>query len=210
MKEKEIAEVLRNKYHPVAVLLHGSRAVGEERQHSDWDIIMLFDDVPRKGYREQIEGEDVEWRAYKVPTEDDSIIDTFDLHLQFAKVLWEANGEGTALLQRASAFYAKGAQLSEDDIRRAKQFIEHKLRGMEDDIENPSMFLRHLGVFFNNAVNLWFEVLHNKYSKPFYLAISEIKEQDPQYAEQLDALSSKAPNQEKIEAGRWIIHKLFP
>ena len=87
-QEQKIVAVLKEKYNPVAIFLHGSRAVGKERVHSDWDIVMLFTgDIPRKGYREEIEGEDVEWKAFNVPAEESSIHEVFDVYLQFAKVL---------------------------------------------------------------------------------------------------------------------------
>ena len=209
-KAEKIVEVLKEKYNPVAILLHGSRAVGKERPHSDWDILMLFNgDIPRRGYRESIDEEDIEWKAFKIPTATDSIVDIFGIYLRFAKVLWEEGSAGSTLLEKASATYAKGPQLSQDDIRREKHFLEHKLLGMQDDVDTPYMFLRHLGVFFSHSVNIWFEVLHNEFPKPFYLAIPEIKERDPEYSKHLYILPSNASNQEKIDAARWIVQKLF-
>ena len=35
--ENALTDILRRKYSPTAVLLHGSRAVGKERDNSDWD-----------------------------------------------------------------------------------------------------------------------------------------------------------------------------
>ena len=88
-KQQKIVEILREKYNPIAILLHGSRAVGKARSHSDWDIIMIIrDQIPRRQYRESIDGEDVEWKAFNIPKENDSIIDIFEVYLQFAKVLW--------------------------------------------------------------------------------------------------------------------------
>lgn len=209
-KVEKIVEVLKAKYHPVAILLHGSRAVGKERPHSDWDILMLFDgNVPRRGYREIIDGEDIEWKAFKIPAATDSIIGIFDMNLQFARMLWEENTAGSVLLEKASVAYSRGPQLSPDDIRREKQFLDHKLFGMIDDINTPYMFLRHLGVFFNRVSNLWFEILHNEFPKPFYIAIPEIRERDAEYSQHLEVLYSSTTSREKVDAGRWIVQKLF-
>ena len=209
-KAEKIANILKEKYGPVAILLHGSRAVGKERAHSDWDILMLFDgDIPRRGYRESIEDEDVEWKAFKIPAAADSMVDIFGMYLQFAKVLWEEDGAGSVILENASAAYSKGPQLSPDDIRCEKKFLMHKLLGMQDDVDTPHMFLRHLGVFFSRASNLWFEVLHNEFSRRFYLAIPEIKARDPEYGEHLNVLPSNSSNEEKIEAAGWIVQSLF-
>lgn len=210
-KAKRISQALRDKYESIAILLHGSRAVGKERKHSDWDIIMLFEEeISRRSYREKIVGEDVEWTAFMFPIQKIDFLETFGVYLQFAKVLWERDQGGTDLLELASEVYSKGPNLSEDDIRREKQFLEHKLLGMQDDMNTPYMFLRHLGVFFNRASNLWFEILHNKFPKPFYLAIPEIKQQDPEYARHLIVLASnQASNQEKIKFGEHIMTMLF-
>lgn len=205
-----IVQTLRDKYNPVAILLHGSRAVGKERPHSDWDVIMLFEgEIPRRGYREEIGGHDVEWKAISIPVEDEKIVDTFDVYLQFAKVLWEADSKGTDTLEKALKVYAKGPNLSDDDVRKWKQFLEHKLLGMIDDINSPYMFFRHLSVFFNRASNMWFEIIHNEFSKPFYLAIPDMQARDPEFSKLLEILPSNASNEEKVEAGKKILEKLF-
>lgn len=207
-KEQKIVEYLKNKYHPVGIILHGSRAVGKERAHSDWDIILLFREAPsRMKYREEVEGEDVEWKGYVLPIKNEEIILRCGAYLQFAQVLWEEDGEGTDLTHRASVEYAKGPRLSNEEKEGELLFLRHKFLGMQDNEEVSYMFLRHLSVFFNRASNLWFEILHNEFSKPFYLAIPEIKERDPEYCRHLKILSSNIANSEKIIAAERILEK---
>lgn len=209
--EGKIVEYLKEKYKPVAMLLHGSRAIGKERLHSDWDIFMLFEDsVPKKSNREEVDGEDVEWKAFSLPVINEQIVDKFDANLQFAKVLWEKGGDGTDLLNRAKVEYAKGPNLSDEDLRRIGQFLAHKLNGMEDYLGDQFMFARHLSVFFSRAAVLWFEILHNEFSKPYYLAMPIIKEKDPEYFKQLEILTAiNVSNEDKIKVGRQIYQKLF-
>jgi len=73
----------------------------EKRGNIAIGILLCFLKVhlPKKGSREKIENEDVELKSYTLPVE--SILDTCDIILQFAKVLWEKDGEGTELLERA-------------------------------------------------------------------------------------------------------------
>ncbi len=40
MKEKLI-EFIKEKYKPVAIVLHGSRVNGYSREHSDWDFVIF-------------------------------------------------------------------------------------------------------------------------------------------------------------------------
>src|SRR3989338_6636415 len=122
--KEQIVSFLKDKYHPIAILLHGSRSVNKERPHSDLDIIMLFDkEVSMKGYREEVNGADVEWKASTLPIKDNEIISTFDVCLQFEKILGEANGEGSDLLRRAQVEYEKGPKpYTQDETKREKQF----------------------------------------------------------------------------------------
>src|SRR3989344_9589319 len=101
-KEKEIANELREKYKPRAIVLHGSRAIGKARPRSDWDVFLLFSGkIPKNMNREVVAGEDVEWKAVLLPVEDAHIQDTFGIQLQYARVLLEESGEGTELIARA-------------------------------------------------------------------------------------------------------------
>jgi predicted nucleotidyltransferase len=205
-----IAWGLRSKYSPTAVILHGSRAVGMNRPHSDWDILLLFTEKPEIALnREEIAGEDVEWEAVKIPVAENAILGTVGVELQFGKVLWEDESRaGTRLLEQAAAFYAKGVQLTEGDRAKYKQYLCHKVAGMEDDIATPYMFLRHQYAFFLRASNWWFEV-NGQYSKPFYMAMPIIRERDPEYHELLLTVSAAGSNETKIAAARRLVARLF-
>ena len=205
-----IAWQLRNKYSPTAVILHGSRAVGMNRPHSDWDILLLFTEqrAIARG-REEIAGEDVEWEAVKVPVAEHAILASVGVKLQFGKVLWEAEARaGTRLQEQAAAFYAKGVQLTEADRAKYKQFLSHKVAGMEDDVASPYMFLRHQYAFFLGASNGWFEV-NGQYPKPFYMAMPIIRERDPEYHELLLTVSAAGSNETKVAAARRLLSRLF-
>ncbi|MBC7938979.1 MAG: hypothetical protein H7Z19_04320 [Chitinophagaceae bacterium] len=113
------------------------------------------------------------------------------------------------LLEQAAAFYSKGVQLTEADTVKYKQYLRHKVSGMEDDIATPYMFLRHQYAFFLRACNWWFEV-NGEYPKPFYVAMPVIREREPEYCELLLTVSAADSNEAKIAAARRLISKLFP
>ena len=47
LTEEKLVEYLVAKYDPLAIILHGSRASGTNRPHSDWDLVLLVDkDTP--------------------------------------------------------------------------------------------------------------------------------------------------------------------
>ena len=180
------------------------------RPHSDWDVLLLFSEKPELTLnREEIAGQDVEWKAVTVPVAEDAILSTIGVELQFGKVLWEDESRaGSHLLEQAAAFYAKGVQVTEGDRAKYKQYLCHKIAGMEDDIATPYMFLRHQYMFFLRASNWWFE-MNGQYPKPFYMAMPVIRERDPEYHDLLLTVSASEPNQTKIAAARRIISRLF-
>ena len=188
----EIARQLRREYGPTAVILHGSRAAGMNRSRSDWDILLLFSRKPRMSInREEIAGEDVEWKAVVTPVAEDALLGAVGVELQFGRVLWEDEAcAGTRLLEQAAAFYAKGVQVTEADRAKYEQF------------------LRHQYAFFLRASNWWFE-LQGQYPKPFYMAMPIIRERDPEYHELLLTVSAAGPNHTKIAAARRLVSKLF-
>ena len=210
--QEQIIDFLRQKYNPIAILLHGSRAVGKARPHSDWDILMLFDGpVPRKGYREEIAGSDVEWKAYMLPILSESIVDVFDVYLQFAVVLWERNGEGSDLLNRAKAEYAKGPKpYTEDETSREKQYFAHKVLGLEDDKETQYLFFRHQCVLRTLALRLWFEFRNKKFSQPLYLSMPLIQKEDPEFYNHLVSFTAQdTTSDQKIGDAKWMFSRLF-
>lgn len=210
-KATEIVEYLKTAYGPEAIILHGSRSIGKERLHSDWDILMLFNSEPsKKSNREDVYGEDVEWKAFVLPVSQSAILDDFGVVLQNAKVLWEKDNEGSELLELAQSEYSKGAQLTPEDHTRYRQFLVHKLHSLEDDRDTPYMFLRHLGEFFSRATNWWFEILHDEHRKPFYIALPTIQERDSEYYRLLMILCGDGSKNEKIEAAQAVVKKLFP
>ncbi len=177
-----IVQHLREKYGPVAVILHGSRAVGYERPHSDWDLFLLFLDDPKSSVdRLEIDGQDVEWQGLRVPVPESEFLRLCGVQLQFAQILWEDDSRaGTSLLSLASAFYAKGIQLTDAQRATYKQYLTHKANGMEDDIDTPYLFLRHQHIFLERASNWWFE-LRGEFRKPLYVAMPTIQRRDPEY-----------------------------
>lgn len=205
-----IVEQLRREYRPVAVVLHGSRAIGMSRPRSDWDILLLFTEKPQLAMnREEIAGEDVEWTAIRVPLADTEILKIVGTELQFGKVLWQESDSGSRLLDQSAKLYAKGVRLSDAEKARYKQFLRHKVASMEDDAATPYMFLRHQYTFFLRASNWWFEI-NGEYPKPFYIAMPSIYDRDRDYHDLLLTLCEAGSNESKIAAAHRIVTKLFP
>lgn len=173
---------------------------------------MLFgSDVPRKGYREEIEGEDVEWKAFIVPKEKSLIYEVFDVYLQFAKVLWEDGDVGTKLLERAKEEYSRGSKPhTDDEARREKQYFHHKIQGLIDDQDTQYLFFRHLCVLRTQSMRLWFELLNSKFSQLLYLAMPLIQKEDPDFYKNLVSFTaSDTSPAEKIKNAEVMFERFF-
>jgi predicted nucleotidyltransferase len=209
-KEQQICQILREKYNPLAIVLHGSRALHKNRPHSNWDILLLFKDASAAAAEwEKIAGEDVELNRCSSEVMDENFKDSFGVMLQFARVLWEQDSIGTKVLEQAKKFYEKGVQISPPRRPIYKIYLTHKVHGMEDDLETPDLFLKHLHTFFTRAVDWWF-LVRGQYGKPFYLAIPHIQAADPEHYALLLNICGDSPKTEKIKACYELAARLFP
>lgn len=73
---------------PVAVLLHGSRAVGREHPESDWDLCVLVEGAREPDWRTQQVGDvSLDLDIVPVTAPDSVIINRFGTSLRSAQVL---------------------------------------------------------------------------------------------------------------------------
>lgn len=72
-QEQKLTQHILEKYKPLAIVLHGSRASGFARERSDWDFIILVD-KETEVEREIIDGANMEVMALKLPFKEQKII----------------------------------------------------------------------------------------------------------------------------------------
>ena len=209
--EEKIIEHLKNKYNPSAIMLHGSRAIGKAREHSDWDFLMLFHELPKPpDFREIVNGQNIEVISLSADISDDGVINEMGTKLQNARLVFDSESNGDRVLKAAKAHYAKGFSWPDTWPNGPKLFMASKIDGMGDYVGEPEIFQKYLGTFYERALNYWYQVLHKKFSQPVYLAVETIKDKDPEYFAHLSALaSSSVTNQEKIDHAQKIHGKLF-
>jgi predicted nucleotidyltransferase len=178
--QDDILNHLKNTYQPDAVILHGSRARGKERSHSDWDIILLYSQQPDvKSGRELYKEQNIEYSVHVLPADD--IFEHFGAKLQGAKVLFEKGDIGTTLLKQANDYYSKGVHWSPEKIADHKLWMEGRINGMRDNVDNPIVFEKYFSDFYSRIFNYWYWILHHQHSEPIYIAEEEIAEKDSVY-----------------------------
>ena len=139
--QEDIVDHLREIYKPDAIILHGSRARGKERASSDWDFIFLYNNpvnTPsgRKVYKDQ----NIEFSSFVLPIAVEDVENEFSTKLQEAKVVYESNGEGTDLLDKANIVYREGVYWSPEKISNHKLWIQGRIDGMRDHVDDDVIF----------------------------------------------------------------------
>jgi len=207
--QNKIIHRLRETYQPDAIILHGSRARGKAREHSDWDFILLNTQPTnvtngRIMYRNQ----NVEYSVHQLPVTD--IVGEFEGKLQGAEVVYENNDEGTALLQQANAIYQQGVHWTVDKVASHKLWVTGRVNGMKDNVDNPVLFNKYYCDFYCRVFNYWYWLLQHKHSQPIYIALEEVKEKDPDYFNLVSTLAHPAtPLAKKVDVAEKIYITLF-
>ena len=179
--EEKIVDYLRETYTPEAIILHGSRASGHEREHSDWDFILLYEreiDWPNNG-RVKVLDENIEFSHHQLPVTD--VMKEFNVKLQNARVVYETRSVGTEVLQNIQATYTEPLAWAAEEKYSHSLWMQGRIDGMADTIEEPLLFEKYAADFYGRITNYWYWAVCDRYPKPIYLALEEIQAADPEY-----------------------------
>jgi hypothetical protein len=81
---------------------------------------------------------------------------------------------------------------------------------MRHHISEPEMFYKYFSDLYSRLTNYWYWIKQHKHSEPIYVAIPEITDRDPKYADLLKKFTS--PNttlKYKVEVAKQIHDHLF-
>ena len=198
---------MREAFNPVGIIIHGSRAVGRERVHSDWDLCLLFTqekELPQNGRLLWFD-QNIEYTCHHVPTID--IEGQFGVKLQFGRVLFEVNQEATKLLGEAQTLYEQplGWGTKKEDHA---LWMRGRIDGMQDTVDQPLIFERYASDFYARITNYWYLSLYDTNPKPIYIALSDIKEKDPEYFYLIETYVH-GTNEEKVVSSEKIYQRCF-
>ncbi len=204
-----IITYLRNEFEPDAIILHGSRARSKERAHSDWDFILIYSEGREKPESGRIlyEGQNIEFVVSSVPVV--SIVDSFDVKLRGAKVVYEIDGIGTTLPDQVNKEYVLGLLWSDDKKAAHKLWIEGRIDGMRDCVGEPLVFYKYFADFYSRVFNYWYWIKKGEYSQPVYIALEDLEKEDPEYLALVDDLLKQESLKIKVEVCEKIKEHLF-
>lgn len=204
-----IVNFLQKEFQPDAIILHGSRARCMERARSDWDFVLLYEEgkpMPTNG-RRLYDGQNIEFVVSSVPVV--SVVDIFDTKLRGAKVVYENSGIATALLDQASKEYEQGLSWNNDKKAAHKLWIEGRIDGMRDCVDQPLLFHKYFADFYGRVFNYWYWIKKNDNSQPIYIALEDLKREDPGYLALVEDLFKQQPLEAKVEVCERIKSHLF-
>ncbi len=205
--QNSIVEYLKENFEPDSIILHGSRARGKERPHSDWDFILLYrQPTSVKNGRLIVDGQNVEYSVAVLPITD--VFGMFDTKLNKAKVVFDTENIATGLIKDATAYYNIGVHWNEEKRNAHKAWLEGRLAGMEDNIDNPLLFQKYFSDFYGRVFNYWYWLVAHQHSEPIYVAVDEIKEKDIEYFNLINKLVC-TDNSNKIHVAEIIVSKLL-
>lgn len=207
MKEK-LVEYLKEKYNPVAIVLHGSRANGNAREHSDWDFI-IFTREKVHAYRDIQFGANFEIKQVILPVTDLWSSLGFLFRKENTEILYDPENIVPQLLDSNEAVLEQGNKFTNEDRAARYSFLMSSLDGMTDYKDNDLAFFRNKADFYDRAVPAWFRFKYEEFRPSDYVALPRIKRDDPEFYELLEMFVTGS-HEESIRSGRRITELLFP
>jgi predicted nucleotidyltransferase len=209
MQEK-ITTYLVEKYHPIAVILHGSRANGNESDTSDWDVMLMVNGGEKINTTFDFEGEIVDVTSFSKDMSAEDFVLTYGAILNNAKILHDIDGVGEKLVVNTQDFSKLPFESTETQINDAKRAMNNVLRRLKSNLNNqPVFFYRLTRDFFPRAYNWWFVYKNKRYSVEPKTGFLLIQKEDPEYYAQLEIIWSNIRNEEKVLAVEKIINNMF-
>jgi predicted nucleotidyltransferase len=205
--EIRIAKYLEEKYHPEAIVLHGSRARGKGKENSDWDLD-VFVTQPQEGGTEIWEGQALDVDVIALPLSEEELIGKGMYNLRNGKILFDLNGAGEEMVRRGTELFANGRNLTGQEIENRRIRLWRVLRRLQGNADSREIFFYHLGEFYSVIIRYWFE-LRNRWSEPIYMAQEIISEEDPDFWNLINVLAGDDAISVKLKAAEDTYLSLF-
>lgn len=207
--EQKLVQYLIKKYNPRAIAIHGSRASGFAREHSDWDFA-IFVDKEIEGDREIVDGQNIEVRVLALPFDENKIGDRWLVVREGnVKVVYDPENILEDIIKKVTTHYNQPLINTEADIIGHKAWYRSQLDGMIDYQNEQEAFFRKLGELYLRTIKYWFNFKRNTYMPQVYLSLPRIEKEDPEYFKLLQILAGNYTNTEKIEAAEKAIVSIW-
>lgn len=181
----EITSYLHTKYHPKAILLHGSRVRGDAFDESDYDLVLISENS------DQVRPEYYERMALDVsgvlPTE--AILKTGQTPIWPCLILFDdGDGLGKRLAQDTEEAFLKGPMpLTKEEIKNRCNFSNRLIQRIQGRGGDPLLRFYYLGDFYQRVLRYWCE-LNQKWTLSAHLILALIAKDDPLFYQDIKDL----------------------
>jgi len=213
--KQEVVQFLKNRYKPKAIILVGSRAVGDFKPKSDWDIYIYAKsfrkETPNQFYKalpQKLKNEDLD--IYKISIND--YPEKMWRDLRNSEILFDSDKLAIKLVNKAQKLYKKGPKkwtkaYAQGRVYKAQRYMK-KFEDNYKDKNYNELFLRICWHYTENVVNWWFGIRREFPLRP-QQAFPYIKKKDPSYYKLLQVVTSESSYKSKINAFKRMHSILF-
>jgi len=151
--------------------------------------------------------QNIEYTHHTLPVAD--VLRDFGTKLQFARVVFESSDEGSTLLARATTEYQKPLAWSVSERASHALWVQGRIDGMEDCIDDPLLFEKYAADFYGRVTNYWYWAIRDSYPKPIYRALEEIVNSDPEYYSFIERFVNAPNSGERLAVAKEIKRRCF-
>ena len=178
----KIITFLKNEIDVLAIILCGSRNVGDYKENSDWDMKVLT--IKELEFSPHLEGYDLDISCHE-PTTHFSF-EEFGWKLRFCEVILDTPEEDAQrIINEAHAFYAKGPiQWSLNHALTRQDKVIRYEKKLTDCIKQEDWFQLHQRLnwyFLENSYSWWYGVRSEWEPRPQQM-MQDLKNRDPEFA----------------------------
>jgi predicted nucleotidyltransferase len=206
--EQELTDYIVEKYNPIAVLLHGSRASGNAREHSDWDFA-IFVTEKITANREIIKSQNIEIRVLVLPIPDKIDNQWLVLRQGNVKVLYDPQNKTLDVIKKVTGFYSEPLDFSEGEFYGHGAWFRSQLDSMIDYQNEQEAFFRKLSELYPRVIMYWFHFIKHTYMPQVYYSLPILQTEDLHYFNYLKILAGNFSNEEKIVAAENIYKRIW-
>ncbi len=206
--EEKLVEHIKEKYNPLSIVLHGSRANGSAREHSDWDFLIITEkDMNTHG--ELLEGSKIDYHQLIHPIPEGKGL-SFMYRPENVKILFDTNDIAKEFIMNSDEFVTKGNQFTEVERKSRHAFLTSALNGIQDYGDNSLIMFDKKIDFYTRALPSWFRFLKKEYMPSGYIAFPRIEKEDIEFHSLIQQFVCENDSVELVKIGNKILIILFP
>jgi len=199
---------LKEKYNPVAIVLHGSRANGMAREHSDWDFVLFVNQEGKIIGREIVEDANIEVKQILLPIAGDKFLG-FYFRPENVNILYDPESVAQKILQSNNEIVKRGNQFNEVDKASRHAFLRSALEGMLDYASDPLVLFDKKLDFYSRIIPTWFRFIKREFEPSHYYAYPQIQKEDPEFYALIQEFVQATDGADLVSLGNRMLNLLF-